>query len=134
MLTSDFIEKIGFTEATECWLWLGTKNDQGYGMFKHQRTHRLAYEMWNGPLIKGLEIDHLCRTHDCINPDHLEQVTHQVNCQRGQQGQYEAIRTYCPQGHPYDEENTYIRRTGRGCRACLRVQKLESYHRRKNDR
>jgi hypothetical protein len=41
-------------------------------------------------------------------------------------GYHEATKTHCPQGHPYDEENTYVyinKKTGRRsrhCRTCLR--------------
>jgi hypothetical protein len=42
------------------------------------------YERYRGPIPKGLQLDHLCRQRDCINPDHLEPVTCAVNVQRGQ--------------------------------------------------
>ena len=68
-----------------CWEWTGTVNNQ-YGMFsvgsKFKLTHRLAYEMLNGPIPDGLEIDHLCRNKLCANPDHLEAVTHTENMVR----------------------------------------------------
>ena len=75
-----------------CWLWRGAHTPLGYGRFggktdehkgRFQYVHRYAYKTWVGPLLPHLEIDHLCRQHPCINPEHLEQVTHSVNCQRG---------------------------------------------------
>ena len=34
---------------------------------------------------------------------------------------HNAEKTHCPQGHPYDEENTYhLRGGGRGCKECMR--------------
>ena len=35
-----------------------------------------------GPIPDGREIDHLCRNHRCVNPDHLEPVTHLENMRR----------------------------------------------------
>lgn len=35
-------------------------------------------------------------------------------------------KTHCPEGHPYDEENTYTPPTGgRYCRACMRRRSRE---------
>lgn len=41
-------------------------------------------------------------------------------------------RTHCPQGHPYDEENTYINtgNGGRACRACLKASNQRRKHQR----
>jgi len=50
---------------------------------KTVRAHRFYYERINGPIPDGLELDHLCRVHSCVNPDHLEPVTHTVNMRRG---------------------------------------------------
>ena len=41
-----------------------------------------------------------------------EPVPHQVNSARGNSGKQERERTHCPQGHPYDEENTRWDRRG----------------------
>lgn len=111
-----------------CWTWLGAKGHHGYGRFrvgdKTVSAHRFAYEILVGPIPAGLEPDHLCRNPACVNPGHLEPVTHQMNNQRGDKqnlGKAERSRTHCPQGHPYDAANTYIDRNGsRHCRTCNR--------------
>lgn len=41
------------------------------------------YELLVGPIPEGLTIDHLCRNTMCVNPDHLEPVTHRENLMRG---------------------------------------------------
>lgn len=71
-----------------CTLWLGSTTERGYGRFTvdSQRrglaAHRVAYELFVGPIPAGLELDHTCRTPQCVNPNHLEPVTHAVNCRR----------------------------------------------------
>lgn len=71
-----------------CWLWFGDRKDTGYGRYKFGRknvaAHRFTYELAKGPIPEGLEIDHLCRVRNCVNPDHLEAVTHLVNVRRSE--------------------------------------------------
>lgn len=72
---------------TGCWLWVGQLDRHGYALFSfpgHGKRlgHRVAYELFAGPLRPDLELDHLCRTTACVNPAHLEQVTHGVNIAR----------------------------------------------------
>ncbi|MGZ6854085.1 MAG: HNH endonuclease [Mycobacteriaceae bacterium] len=73
-----------------------------------------------GPIPRGLELDHLCRNRRCVNPDHLEPVSHRENCHRAELGVAAAdimrSRTHCPRGHKYDQSNTY--RTPKGYRVC----------------
>lgn len=103
-----------------CWLWMGAKTVKGYGSFNdggHTRqAHRVAYELSYGPVPDGLEIDHTCGNRSCVNPQHLEAVTHSENLRRGA-----ARRTHCKYGHEFTPENTYVKRNGaRECRICKR--------------
>lgn len=34
--------------------------------------------------------------------------------------QQQEAKTHCPAGHPYDEENTYVKNGSRNCRSCHR--------------
>lgn len=111
---------------TNCWLWTATINSHGYGQFGISGVltppHRVVYEWEVGPIPKGMEIDHLCRVRSCVRPVHLEVVTHRTNTLRGDTvTAINARKTHCPEGHPYDAVNTYIRPSGsRECRMCVR--------------
>ncbi len=115
----------------ECWVWLGLKGDYGHGRFATGHVHgkraklvsaaRWAYEYTFGPLPPDLEIDHLCRNPPCVNPEHLEPVTHAVNMRRGKN----PAKTHCPRGHEYSQENTRSYEGRRFCRACERQRKTE---------
>jgi hypothetical protein len=72
---------------TPCWLWARSLDEDGYGYFRRGgkviRAHVHYYEQSNSPIPEGMELDHLCENRRCVNPDHLEPVTHLENCRRG---------------------------------------------------
>jgi len=131
------------SEPTEtgCLRWRGSHNSKGYGDIynagKYLRAHRVAYEVWIGPIPDGLEVDHVyakgCRYRDCIEPSHLEAVTHTENIRR------KPRPSHCPEGHEYTTENTILRRrnnrpgTEKSCRTC-RNRKLREQRARKRAR
>lgn len=107
-----------------CWIWTAARNPEGYGNFAvssadDRNAHRVAYELLVGPIPAGLHLDHLCRVHPCVRPDHLEPVTPAENTRRGD-GNGNAVKAFCAKGHEFTPENTYQRTNegGRGCRAC----------------
>ena len=121
-------EKVAVSEGG-CWVWSGTLDGAGYGRIwtgsrvVGNRTstlaHRASYLAFVGPIAEGMVLDHLCRNRACVNPDHLEPVTQQVNLLRGETLQAANRRkTHCPKGHAYDEANTLHYRGKRYCRAC----------------
>lgn len=77
-----FWAKVNKTDG--CWLWTARTNAFGYGSASlgHERSalaHRVAYEYANGPIPKGMELDHVCRTRACVRPDHLRLATRKQN-------------------------------------------------------
>lgn len=84
-----------------CWLWMGKPASNGYGRVriggKSYAAHRVAYEFSVGPIPDDLEIDHVmdrgCTSRACVNPAHLEPVTHQVNMMRAGNARRAAIRS-----------------------------------------
>ena len=113
-----------------CWVWTGSVKKNGYGQFKYggrqgkmMYPHRVMYELMVGIIPSGLELDHLCRNKLCINPQHLEPVTHRENVLRGiSPPALCATKTHCPHGHEYNQKNTYVRPDGKGkfCIVCSR--------------
>lgn len=121
---------------TCCWEWAGAKTPEGYGRIKRDgamyATHREAYRLWFAADVpEGLEIDHLCRVRNCLNPDHLEAVTGRTNKLRSEGfAGLNAAKTHCDSGHEFTPENTYITPAGaRSCRECKRENWRESYRR-----
>jgi hypothetical protein len=84
-LESRFWSKVTKTET--CWIWTGSDNAIGYGRIsvdgRLHYAHRWSYEQARGPIPDGWVVDHLCRTPQCVNPSHLEAVTHHENNVRG---------------------------------------------------
>lgn len=107
-----------------CVFWTASTDKKGYGMFRVNgrmvRAHRWAYEYFRRPIPDGLELDHLCRNRNCVNPAHLEPVTHRENVLRGNAGgTFNLAKTHCPQGHEYGDDNLYVTPNGyRECRTC----------------
>lgn len=123
---------------TGCILWLGDSVHGGYGRTtigsKKVLAHRLSYTLHVGNIQKGFTIDHTCKQPCCINPLHLEAVTHLENNMRGDSfSKVNALKTHCPQGHAYDEKNTFINNKGRReCRTCINAKSLKRYYANKN--
>lgn len=118
-----------------CWIWTGPTNGVGYGRIslnkKLQYPHRIAYALYVGEIPDGLQVDHRCRTRDCLNPSHLEAVTASENVRRSTGPDVTRVRqanvTHCPEGHAYDAANTHIDSGSRRCRKCARDRARERY-------
>ena len=128
--------KVVARSVDECWIWQAYTCRKGYGQFKVDgrmvKAHRWSYEHFVGPIPDGLELDHLCRVRNCVNPAHLEAVTHAENVRRGESGKNQRAKTHCPQGHPYAGENLYVYPDGRrNCRTCQSAHYAHHYARKR---
>lgn len=121
-----------------CWLWRGGLRN-GYGVLsidgRKEYAHRISFAIHRGSVPTGLDLDHLCRTPKCVNPDHLEAVTHAENIRRGNSPYARARRQRlatgkCINGHDATEWDVE-----RGwCRACRRIYRRKYYEREKRQR
>lgn len=129
-------------KSPSCWTWTGSRNEatgycacnmrvEGGGGY----AHRVAYILAKGPIPAGLSIDHLCRNRGCVNPDHLEAVSHRENILRSPNAlaAINAAKTHCPQGHPYSGSNLRLSADGRSrvCRTCGNERSRVGYRRRR---
>ena len=111
-----------------CWLWTGYVGYDGYGNFwdgtytsaYKQRwvyPHRFIFAEINGPIPEGMEINHLCRTRNCVRPEHLELVS------RAQNARHRQVKTHCIHGHEYSAENTRYYGGHRVCVTCRKSRR-----------
>lgn len=112
-----------------CWLWLASTDGRGYGKInvggKLVPAHRLSFIWSLGSIPDDKQLDHLCRNHRCVNPNHLEPVTQQVNPLRGETiVASHARKTACPLGHPYTKRRD---RNARECRICKNDRRRAAY-------
>lgn len=131
-----------YLDLGNCWLWTGSLSGR-YGAFtagnKSFSAHKWLWEQTNGSVPTGLELTHLCPFTHCVNPDHMEATSHGEVVRRGRLSEMTRARhaatTHCPQGHPYDEENTAWREKNgyrqRDCRACQREANRRCYEKRR---
>ena len=68
-----------------CWIWSGKKDLDGYGNIrdglKMKRAHRVAWELYRGPIPAGAHVLHKCNNPSCVNPAHLSIGDHKENMQ-----------------------------------------------------
>lgn len=126
---------------TTCVEWGKSVDSSGYGQRRINGrlylVHRLAYQEHYGPIPTGKVINHLCRNRRCINPLHLEAITHYENMMHAESLWPARIcrdKTHCKRGHVFDADNTYRDRHGkRYCAACITASNKERAQRLKRD-
>lgn len=131
--------KVDIFDGQGCWFWTGSTSG-GYGLFwsdgRKVKAHRFAYETAVGPIPPGLDLDHLCRQRDCVNPRHLQPVTRGENTRRGMApAAVVNRRKVCSNGHALTPDNLYHFATGKKrCRICVLAEGAASRARRRQRR
>lgn len=124
-----------------CWNWTGGLQKDGYGIckrFGQSLAHRAVYFMMTGTISNELEIDHLCRNRKCVNPLHMQQVTHQQNISRSiyfRERHRNGRKTHCIRGHEFNDQNSFIEnykgKIMRKCRVCINMRQRERWNAKK---
>lgn len=101
------------------------------------KVHRLVLLAFVGPCPSGNEACHNNENRQDARLENLRWDTRSGNqLDRRKHGTDHQVRkTHCPQGHPYDEQNTKVipsRPTARYCRQCHRDRSENRWHTLKN--
>lgn len=74
---------------TPCWLSQRKPDKDGYTNYRWNgvlyKSHRFSYMLYvaeSEDIEPGMDVDHRCRRRKCVQPDHLELVTHTENMRR----------------------------------------------------
>jgi HNH endonuclease len=135
-LRARFMSKVA-VDAAGCWLWQAHRTPNGYGQLRVGgrwiSAHRLAYQLFKGPIPDGLVPDHLCGVKHCANPDHLEAVTPHENWLRGTAPMVALHKAHrCQQGHDVTGPNAMVTQGRVRCRTCQRTYDLRTRAKRKS--
>ncbi len=119
------VSTTNFYKGVPCWEWQAyTRRGYGEAGYKGKKhaAYSLVYQIFVEIMHKGLELDHLCRNRLCVNPAHLEAVTHAVNMSRGAH----ALKTHCKRGHELSGNNLIPDKLGRRmCQPCRKIRDSE---------
>lgn len=122
--------RIRYDQVTGCWINTGSDNGRGYCQIRIDGrkvpAHRFSFETYREPIPPELETDHLCRVRRCMNPWHMEPVTHRINVLRSDGiAAREARKTHCLRGHEFTSSNIRFEGRKRKCRTCERLRAQE---------
>lgn len=136
-MTTRFWAKVDTTG--DCWLWTGKPDKDGYGRINAPgrptfkvKAHRYSAMLHFGMFDSRTMVLHRCNVRACIRPEHLYLGDNSDNQQDAVAAgnHYQKSKTHCKQGHPYNEENTFLTKRGRGCKECRKVWNRRQYLRR----
>lgn len=127
-----FWKKVDATAGPDaCWIWIGARNNKGYGTFGHNPfgttvASRVAYQIINGPISEEWDVLHRCGNGHlgCVNPLHLYIGTPTDNTLDSVRARTHASsrKTHCPRGHPYSGDNLRVYGRKRYCATCIRAR------------
>ena len=115
-LVDHFHEKLIVGHPGGHWSLDTGQDPKGYhvisvGQGRTDRGHRVAYELYVGPIPTGLVVDHTCEVKWCCNPAHLEPVTNAENLRRAHKR--------CGRGHVF----AVLSSGRRWCPECQRIRR-----------
>ena len=131
---TELLARVTIDAPGGCWYWTGHINSNGYGQLGQRYAHRLMHETTLGPIPPGYVVHHECEVPHCVNPGHLKAMSRSDhNHQPGHSGDLNSSKSACPQGHPYDNENTLLEPllSGKAARRCRKCREAEAAARRK---
>jgi hypothetical protein len=89
-----------------CWLWVGGKNQDGYGVYfggvPRLLAHKESYRHLVGEIPVGMCVLHRCDVPLCVNPDHLFLGTRAANAHdRNEKGRTSRESRNVGRDHPH---------------------------------
>ena len=105
-------------------MWHGRFDGDGRPLHRKRTAYQVTYEALIGIRPADMEPHHLCENKQCVNPWHLEWLTHADHARlHGDLKWKRNVR--CPANHEYTPENTYeyTRKDGRRERHCLKCRR-----------